>query len=331
VPPAAAEADLAAAQQAANEGADREAAARRRLEQAEDDFERAQRRGERAEARARDAGQAAAGAFGSGPAMPPIGAPGTTPVAFTNGGAAPVMASSTSDGGNPWYDIFVKPFNPWHDRTRYEMWRYVQEHAWGIPTAFIGSGMTYLSHHWMRMVPGAQLYAKVLGPDGVVRTLPHGYMHAHAVPDELARGQWASRARWLNRAGGALSFAGGFADQIVRDSGNPNLATDERIGRATVNGATIAAGALQGARWGAMAGSFIPIPGGTIIGGAVGAIVGGAIASGAVDYFNDGLVEIGGEIGDKVGDGIEKVGEGLDAAGEALEDAGGAVKDFFGF
>jgi hypothetical protein len=184
--------------------------------------------------------------------------------------------------------------------------------------------MTYFSKNWMQMIPGTQTYAKVLGPDGQIRIQPYGYQHAFAAPDEITRAQWASRAKWLGRGGTVLSFAGAGLDQWVRDSNDPNMATDVKIGRAVTNGASVAAGAWAGGMTGAAIGEAVFPLGGGIVGGAIGAIVGGAVAGGLVDKFNDGLVEIGGEVGDKVGDAVDALGDAAntvkDKAGDILDD-----------
>lgn len=126
----------------------------------------------------------------------------------------------------------------------------------------------------------------------------------------LARDKWATGGKWLGRAGTALTAASSAWDEWSADGRYP---TDERAGRAVTKGASTAAGAWAGAEGGAWAGGAIGTaicPGvGTVVGGFVGGVVGGFVGSEAGSWVGDHVKDIGGTIGDKVGDGLDAVGD----------------------
>lgn len=202
-----------------------------------------------------------------------------------------------------WREI-LKPVNPLAPRNDYERARFWEGWGVGLSAATVGANMKYFSEHWMMMVPRAHISAKILGPDGAITTREIFSIPPHAVPDEATRATWAERGTMLKRGGVALAGASGFADQWMRDSANPNLATDEKIGRATAEGVSMAGAALAGAEIGAMAGSVIPgagTVGGSVIGAAIG-IGAGVVTSTVVDKIDQPFVDFGGKVGDKVGD-----------------------------
>jgi len=88
--------------------------------------------------------------------------------------------------------------------------------------------------------------------------------------------------------------------------------------------ASIAAGAMSGAYFGGMIGSFVPVPGvgtaaGVVVGAAVGTLV-GAFTSGAIDSLFDSGADTLGDWGGAVVDGFEEVGETFSAVGEGVGD-----------
>lgn len=147
------------------------------------------------------------------------------------------------------------------------------------------------------------------------------YQGPKVVEDTAGRAKWSARAKVFSRAGTAATALISGVDQWNADSGKP---TDERVGRAVTQGATMAGAAWAGAQAGAAIGTAIPVPVvGTVVGAAAGAVI-GAGAMWAMDKFNDPLVDLGGKAGDVVGDGIDKAGEALDDVGDKVS---GAVDD----
>ncbi len=127
----------------------------------------------------------------------------------------------------------------------------------------------------------------------------------HANPNEAAiRGKWETAGKWGSRVGLVVTAGVAAWDQWETDSQDPSLDTAAKVGRATTEGATTAAGAWAGAEGGAWLGGAIGTaicPGvGTVVGGLVGGLVGGAIGAWG-----------GGEIGSVV---LDPVGKATDAA-----------------
>lgn len=139
----------------------------------------------------------------------------------------------------------------------------------------------------------------------------------------------ASRVgKGLTVGGAVLAFGTSFASQWMRDaSKHPNMDTDERIGRATTEGASAAAGGAAGAYVGAAIGTAIC----PVIGTAVGAVIGGAVGGWAASKFNDPAVKWVGDQFDKVDDAVgdaanatkdwvgDKAGDAAKAAGKAWD------------
>src|SRR5262249_26874745 len=127
----------------------------------------------------------------------------------------------------------------------------------------------------------------------------------HANPyDSDIRGRRETAGKWASRA--ALVAPAGVAawDQWEKDSPDPSLDTAAKVGRATTEGATTAAGAWAGAEGGAWLGGAIGTaicPGvGTVVGGVVGGLVGGAVGAWG-----------GGEVGNLI---VDPIGDGTGAA-----------------
>ncbi len=237
--------------------------------------------------------------------------------AFGVGG--PALANGAKAVWDFVYEVQVKPLNPW-DSGYNDGEGATVVGAWGAGVMFGASEWTsrYASRHWMRMEPGYWIrepryvspYTRSTPSGGTTRV--SGYVRrgvwagAQEVPDSAARAQWASRARTFGRAGAAASFLTAGVGQYFDDLDDPNLNTAERSGRIgmqtlTVGGAS-AAGGWAAAAGGAAIGTAICPGVGTVIGGVVGGIAGGALAGGIVDKFNDGLVDLGGDLADGAAD-----------------------------
>ena len=206
------------------------------------------------------------------------------------------------------YEVQVKPLNPWHSGYNTGESAMVAS-SWSTGILFGASEWTsrYASQNWMRMQPGYWVrepryvapYTRSTPSGGTTRV--SGYVRrgtwapAQAVPDAASRAQWATRAKWFGRAGGAASLLTAGAGQFFDDMDNPNLNGNERTGRVVAQTATVgvagAGGAWAGAAGGAALGTMICPGVGTVIGGVVGGIVGGGLAGGLVDKFNDGVVD----------------------------------------
>ena len=219
------------------------------------------------------------------------------------------------------YEVQVKPLNPWHSGYNEGESAMVAAN-WTTGILFGASEWTsaYASQNWMRMQPGywarAPQYVRPhtrstpSGGTTRVRGYTRGglWASAQAVPDEAARAQWATRAKWFGRAGGAASLLTAGAGQYFDDLDNPNLNGNERAGRVAAQTATVgaagAAGAWAGAAGGAALGTAICPGVGTVVGGVVGGIIGGGLAGGLVDKFNDGVVDWAGGAADDLADAI---------------------------
>lgn len=138
------------------------------------------------------------------------------------------------------------------------------------------------------------------------------YTPAHTVPDAAAQQRVTGIGTAARRAGNVASFGFAAYDQWTADAADPTMNTGERVGRSATNAATVGSvsvaagygGAIAGAKAGALIGSAIPGVG-TVVGGVVGGVVGSVVASGAagkaISAVNDGVVELGGKVGDAVG------------------------------
>ena len=222
------------------------------------------------------------------------------------------------------YEVQVKPLNPWHPGYNTGESATVAG-AWGAGIMFGASEWTsrYASQHWMRMEPGYWIrepryvapYTRSTPSGGTTRV--SGYVRrgvwagAQEVPDAATRAQWATRAKWFGRAGGAASLLTAGAGQFFDDLDNPNLNGAERTGRVVGQTATVgvagAAGGWAAAAGGAAIGTAICPGVGTVIGGVIGGIAGGALAGGLVDKFNDGIVDWAGGAADGVADFVSDI------------------------
>jgi len=213
------------------------------------------------------------------------------------------------------YDVALKPFNPYDSSyntgERAMVWT---SYASGVLFGTAEWTSWYASKNWMRTQPGYWLREpRLVAP--YVRSTPSGgtttvsgylrrgvWANAQTVPDEAARAQWATRAKWFGRAGAVTAFATAGASQYFDDLDNPNLNTEQRVGRigaqtVTVGGAS-ALGGWGGAVGGAAIGTAICPGPGTVIGGVIGGIAGGGLAGGLADHFNDGFVDWAGNAAD---------------------------------
>jgi hypothetical protein len=134
-------------------------------------------------------------------------------------------------------------------------------------------------------------------------TTPSESWHANAY-QAAVRSRWETAGDWSTRAGTVVTAGVAAWDQWQTDSKDPSLDTTAKVGRATTQGATTAAGAWAGAEGGAWLGGAIGTaicPGvGTVVGGVVGGLVGGAVGAWG-----------GGEIGNVL---VDPVGKATDAA-----------------
>ena len=132
---------------------------------------------------------------------------------------------------------------------------------------------------------------------------PSDNWHANAYQADI-RGNWETAGKWGSRVGTVVTFGVAAWDQWEKDSQDPSLDTAAKVGRATTEGATTAAGAWAGAEGGAWVGGAIGTaicPGvGTVVGGVVGGLVGGAVGAWG-----------GGEIGNVL---VDPIGKATDAA-----------------
>ncbi|CAM3093935.1 hypothetical protein [Stackebrandtia soli] len=112
------------------------------------------------------------------------------------------------------------------------------------------------------------------------------------------RAAWSTAGKWAGRAGNGLSTVTSTAEQAVKDSKDPELTGDQKVGRAVWRGAMegggTAAGGLAGAKIGAGIGTLITPGVGTVIGGALGGLVGGIAGSQVGGWIADHSVEAAG-------------------------------------
>lgn len=146
----------------------------------------------------------------------------------------------------------------------------------------------------------------------------------HANANQAAiRGKWETAGKWGSRVGTVVTAGVAAWDQWEKDSQDPSLDTAAKVGRATTQGATTAAGAWAGAEGGAWLGGAIGTaicPGvGTVVGGVVGGLVGGAVGAWGGGEVGNLLVDPVGKatdaaadwVGDKASDLADSVGDGL--------------------
>ncbi len=146
----------------------------------------------------------------------------------------------------------------------------------------------------------------------------------HANPyQSVIRGKWETAGKWGSRVGTVVTAGVAAWDQWEKDSQDPSLDTAAKVGRATTQGVTTAAGAWAGAEGGAWLGGAIGTaicPGvGTVVGGVVGGLVGGAVGAWGGGEIGSVLVDPVGKatdaaadwVGDKTSDLADSVGDGL--------------------
>lgn len=148
----------------------------------------------------------------------------------------------------------------------------------------------YGSTRWVRHIPGYVTSKGEYIP-------PKGY-----VPDNRMRSKWARHAKGLKLAGNTVAFATAGVSQWAADQRkHPDMETDERVGRAVAQGATVGVGgAAAGAALGSAVGSVVPVAG-TAVGFVVGGVAGYFIGEG-IDSINDGAVDAVGNAFDAAGD-----------------------------
>jgi hypothetical protein len=324
-PSPAAQADLDAAATAGQEAAGREAAARRDLERAQDDLERAKRRGERAEEHARDAASAAAAAFapaGGFPGGVPVGAP----AAGAGGGGFPGTWWNGRNDGAQWFneDDFLKtlwPFHPGNDD--FERGKWFGDTGAGFATSLLesasfaaaGAARTYATTPWLRTsVTRATYLTTINGRPAAWGSFTRITQTLEPPPPGIVRESTLAASRmsklgWAARGGGvALAGVSGFVDQWHEDSGRTDLTTTDRVGRSAGVGTYM----MGAAATGAVIGSVIPV-GGTITGAVVGAGVGLAIgaAANAWEPGKEWAANAGQTVANGVVDGYNGVKDGI--------------------
>ena len=269
-----------------------EAAAARALQHARDDLERAKRRGHHAMDDARDAGRSAAAAFAGVAQMSPAYAALGGPAA--GGGHAPGAGTwwDTTNEGNKWWDedqflASLLFFHPKNDAIgRYKWWG---DQATSVGMDFGGDALigrsAALRNAAIRDVQTLTLnYQRqfVAGRGGTVLveslTATRGTSTVIDA-DLLAKSaKFGKAGKALPLVGGALAIGSAGYDQWREDSGNKNLTTTDRVGRAAGVGTYVGGASIAGAAIGTMI-----FPGvGTVAGLAIGATAGlvtGAIAS----------------------------------------------------
>jgi uncharacterized protein YukE len=156
--------------------------------------------------------------------------------------------------------------------------------------------------------------AALNGSDAVGRmlaTAPAGVAGYELVSENMRRGaRLGSDAIWGAKwAGTVAAPALSGLGQAVEDASNPYYSTGERVGRVLGQGVSVGGAALAGGVAGAAVGSIVPGPG-TAVGavvGAAGATVMAYFGSDWMDEHNDAIVDLAGEAGDGLGDGVQDV------------------------
>ena len=341
VPSPAAQADLDAASADGAAAADREAAARRDLERAQDDLDRAKRRGEQAEEGAKDAADAATRAFE--PVVPPP-APGAGPA------ATGIPGTPTSTGGGWWsWDDFFSTLYPFHSKNdEFLQNKWFADQTVGVGTNLVqelafaaaGSAARYASTPWVRTVvtQGSFLMTVNGRPaawgafTNINRSLvppPPGVVsQANAAAQRMT-----TISKYAKRGGVVLAGISGGIEQWHNDAGRTDLTTTDRVGRAAGVGTYMGGAALAGAA----IGSVVPGAGtvaGAVIGAGVGLAVGAAanawqpgkeFAANAGQAVANGVVDTYDGAKDLVDSGLDHADQFLDSAGENIAEG---VTDF---
>ncbi len=148
---------------------------------------------------------------------------------------------------------------------------------------------------------------------------------AHPFPRELKTSKsvqgWSTTGKVLDRVGLGLTFVSSTRSEWKR---NESYARNERAGRSLTVGVTTTAGAWAGGQAGAWAGGASGtalFPGaGTAVGAALGGVVGGFAGSEVGGWVGDQVVDLGGQAGYLVGDGLDWASEAArDTAGEGFD------------
>jgi len=326
------EAARAQAERDAAVAADDEGRARRALERAQDDLARAKRRGRRAMDDARDAGQAAAAAFGAAAASSPAYAAAGAPGAGAPGGGS--WFNTTNEGSKTFdEDAFMAQLwfaHPRNDTVGRYKWFGDQALNFGLEPA--GAGLTTLGHNLRgkAITPMTELrlsYTRAfqVAPDGSTR-LVTGLQASTRAVDVIDYGKWMSSGKYLKAGkalplvGAPLSIGGAAWDQWRDDAKHPDLTTTDRVGRAAGVGTYVGGAAIAGAAVGSV------IPGlGTAAGFVVGAGIGlaaGAVAS-SITPVKEAFADAGQWTANAAVDAADWTGDRIDDIGDTL----GSVKD----
>jgi len=272
---------------------EREAAARRALERATEDFERAQRRGNQAEERAREAAQAASNAVAAtGGAAPVLAMPGASA-----GPAGPAGGTAGAPGslfGNFWggvgYDSMIGGFQGY---AYYRGHTQVSGYTTRLGTAVAP---------YMRRSPSFARWAKYSRIAGRTTVVFSGLGGAAQQLD-------ADAGRDLTGAQRVTRTTGAAANDAALSWGG------------AASGAWM--GSRAGAAGGAAIGSVFPVVG-TAVGGAVGtaggAIVGGIVGSGAGSLIADHTREFVADTSQAIGDGVDSAWDSTANEREAIAD-----------
>ena len=139
---------------------------------------------------------------------------------------------------------------------------------------------------WQRAVAGA---------NGEFRATPH---------NSATRAAWSTAGTWAGRVGTGLSVATTTAGQVARDWNDPNLTTDQKVGRAgwrgIVEGGGTWGGGAAGAKVGAGIGTLVAPGIGTVIGGIIGGMAGGFVGSEVGGWVADNTVDAAGDVVERI-------------------------------
>jgi hypothetical protein len=307
VPHPTAGADLAAAQQDLSTAQDEERRARRALHDAEDDLERAKKKGRRAMQDAADAATAASGAYaGNGPSISPA-LPGAA------AGGTSVLAKALHIGKG----LFVDPMNAFDPSlSPEERQKLVAERLMDGMFVTMDKGGAKAAKDAMEKVA----IRAVIDVKGYWRSTPSGgrtWVKPYQRQGKIIgyENQATEASEDLERLSRAGRFTGPVltgllagADQYMEDSSDPDLTQTDKVGRAVGVGTATATGAVVGAEIGGTVGSIIP-GAGTVVGGGVGAFVGGAAGAASVTVI-PGIKSGAAWLGQQTANGVVDLGKG---------------------
>ncbi|SDR26574.1 hypothetical protein SAMN04489765_4368 [Tsukamurella pulmonis] len=193
----------------------------------------------------------------------------------------------------------------------------------GDPLAIANSTATGAGNGAKTLAPAAQRAASDAASKATAaseRAASKPWYNPTKVADKASSAVNSAKSSVLGKAGSALGAvakrAPGMSQaitvvQVANDITNKDVAPDKAIVKGGASLAGAGAGAWAGAKAGAAIGTFIPIPGGTLVGGAVGAIAGGVIGSGAttaiVDKTYDGAKALAGKAASGIGKAASKL------------------------